>query len=112
VLLLLAALVQAAALAPTTAIADALSVNAARPQTAGSALEYGWIRGAGSAASVLGTLAVGQLITSTDLAPVAWVNAILLIAAAGATAWVPRPTTQASCSGHQRRNHQSPCSSM
>ncbi|WP_253075702.1 MFS transporter [Bradyrhizobium sp. CW1] len=35
VLLLLAALVQAAALAPTTAIADALSVNAARPRRQG-----------------------------------------------------------------------------
>ncbi|MCK1677499.1 MFS transporter [Bradyrhizobium sp. 150] len=102
VLLLLAALVQAAALAPTTAIADALSVNAARPQTAGRPLEYGWIRGAGSVAFVLGTLAVGQLITSTDLAPVAWVNAILLIAAAGATAWVPRPVAQASSSGGLR----------
>ncbi|MCK1579521.1 MFS transporter [Bradyrhizobium sp. 168] len=102
VLLLVAALVQAAALAPTTAIADALSVNAARPQTAGRPLEYGLIRGAGSIAFVLGTLAVGQLITSTDLAPVAWVNAILLIAAAGATAWVPRPVTQASSSGGLR----------
>jgi PPP family 3-phenylpropionic acid transporter len=102
VLLLLAALVQAAALAPTTAIADALSVNAARPRTAGRPLEYGWIRGAGSVAFVLGTLAVGQLITSTDLAPVAWVNAILLIAAAGATAWVPRPVAQASSSGGLR----------
>ncbi|WP_247332419.1 MULTISPECIES: MFS transporter [unclassified Bradyrhizobium] len=99
VLLLLAALVQAAALAPTTAIADALSVNAAPQQRAGRAFEYGWIRGAGSASFVLGTLAVGQLITSTDLAPVLWVNAILLIAAAGATVWVPPPATQAASMG-------------
>ncbi|MET4279480.1 MULTISPECIES: MFS transporter [unclassified Bradyrhizobium] len=94
-LLLLVALVQAVALAPTTAIADALSVNAARPQMAGRAFEYGWIRGGASAAFVLGTLAVGQLISPADLAPVAWLNAILLIAAAVATTWVPGPAAQA-----------------
>ncbi|WP_256477642.1 MFS transporter [Bradyrhizobium sp. C-145] len=43
--LLLVALVQAAALAPTTSIADALSVNTARPRFAGRPFEYGWIRG-------------------------------------------------------------------
>jgi len=93
-LLLLVTLVQAAALAPTTSIADALSVNAARPQWAGRAFEYGWIRGSASAAFVVGTLIIGQLISSTDLTPVIWLNAALLIAAAGATALVPRVIAQ------------------
>ncbi len=101
-LLLLVALVQAVALAPTTAIADALSVNAARPQMAGRAFEYGWIRGGASAAFVLGTLAVGQLISPAYLAPVAWLNAILLIAAAVATVWVPGPAAQAASMGGLR----------
>ncbi|SFJ44423.1 MFS_1 like family protein [Bradyrhizobium sp. Gha] len=51
--LLVVALFQAAALAPTTSIADALSVNTARPQFAGRPFEYGWIRGSASAAFVL-----------------------------------------------------------
>ncbi|WP_065752173.1 MFS transporter [Bradyrhizobium paxllaeri] len=94
-LLLLVALVQAAALAPTTSIADALSVNAARPQIAGRPFEYGWIRGAASTAFVCGTLIIGQLITSSDLTRVIWLNAVLLIAAAGVTALVPRVSAPA-----------------
>jgi MFS transporter, PPP family, 3-phenylpropionic acid transporter len=88
-LLLLVALVQAAALAPTTSIADALSVSAAKPQIEGRPFEYGWIRGSASAAFVLGTLAVGQLISRTDLTPVIWMNAFLLATAAGLTALIP-----------------------
>ncbi|ANW04554.1 MFS transporter [Bradyrhizobium icense] len=95
-LLLLVALVQAAALAPTTSIADALSVNAARPQLAGRPFEYGWIRGAASAAFVCGTLIIGQLVTSTDLTRVIWLNAGLLVAAAAVTALVPRVSAPSS----------------
>src|SRR4030088_2479330 len=92
--LLFIALVQAAALAPTTSIADALSVNAAKPQLAGRPFEYGWIRGSASAAFVLGTLAAGQLISRTDLTPNIWMNVALLVAAGCATALVSRVTTQ------------------
>lgn len=88
-LLLVVALVQAAALAPTTSIADALSVNVRRPQPAARSLEYGWIRGSASAAFVFGTLVVGQLIIPPDLTPIIWMNAALLIAAACATAFLP-----------------------
>jgi MFS transporter, PPP family, 3-phenylpropionic acid transporter len=70
-LLFFVALVQAAALAPTTSIADALSVNAAKPQIAGKPFEYGRIRGSGSGAFVLGTLIIGQLVTcSPEMPPV------------------------------------------
>ncbi|XSC44742.1 MFS transporter [Bradyrhizobium sp. RDT10] len=93
-LLLVVALVQAAALAPTTSIADALSVNAARPQRAGRPFEYGWIRGSASAAFVCGTLIIGQIISPTDLTRVIWLNAALLVVAAGATALVPDVAAQ------------------
>jgi PPP family 3-phenylpropionic acid transporter len=93
-LLLLVALVQAAALAPTTSIADALSVNAARPELAGRPFEYGWIRGSASAAFVCGTLIIGQLISANDLTRVIWLNAALLVVAAGATALVPKVVVQ------------------
>ena len=93
-LLLLVASVQAAALAPTTSIADALSVNAAKPERAGKPFEYGWIRGAGSAAFVLGTLVIGQLISRTYLNPIIWMNVALLLAAAAATALLPHASDQ------------------
>jgi len=86
-LLVIITSLQAAALAPTTSIADALSVNAAKPQVAGKPFEYGWIRGSASAAFVLGTLIIGQLISRTDLNPIIWMNVALLVAAA-ADAWV------------------------
>jgi MFS transporter, PPP family, 3-phenylpropionic acid transporter len=89
--LLILILVQAAALAPTTSIADSLSVNRSSPQSAGARPEYGWIRGAGSAAFAGGTLIMGQLITPHDLTPVIWMNAALLLVAGGATALLPMP---------------------
>jgi MFS transporter, PPP family, 3-phenylpropionic acid transporter len=92
--LFLIALVQAATLAPTTAMADALSVNAAKPQRAGKPFEYGWIRGAASAAFVLGTLTIGQLISQDNLTPVIWMNMVLLVAAALATALLPNVTAR------------------
>jgi PPP family 3-phenylpropionic acid transporter len=92
--LLMVALLQAAALAPTTSIADALSVNVAIPHMA-RRLEYGWIRGAASAALVLGTLTAGQLIAASDLSPIVWMSAGLLIATACITALLPAATTRA-----------------
>jgi MFS transporter, PPP family, 3-phenylpropionic acid transporter len=100
-LLFVVFLLQAAALAPTTSLADALSVNVATPNT-GKRLEYGWLRGSASAAFVLGTLIVGQLITSTDLSPVIWMNACLLIAAAASTALLPNAACQLA-SRHSRQ---------
>ena len=79
-LFLAIALVQAAALAPTTSLADAL---------AGRRLDYGWVRGSASAAFVLGTLVIGQLITGSDLHPVIWMNVALLLAAAAAAGLAP-----------------------
>jgi PPP family 3-phenylpropionic acid transporter len=88
-LVLLIALAQAAALAPTTSLADALTVNAAKPR-----IEYGRIRGAASAAFLVGTLVIGQLIVPADLSPIIWLNAALLMVAAVATALLPGTAPQ------------------
>jgi MFS transporter, PPP family, 3-phenylpropionic acid transporter len=87
--LLAVASLQAAALAPTTSLADALSVNSAKPERAGKPFEYGWIRGTASAAFVVGTLTIGQFISGTDLTAIVWMNVALLVAAAAATALLP-----------------------
>ena len=92
--LLCIASLQAAALAPTTSLADALSVNAAKPQMAGKPFEYGWIRGSASAAFVSGTLIIGRLISGTDLNPIIWMNVALLVATAAATALLPGVSAQ------------------
>jgi MFS transporter, PPP family, 3-phenylpropionic acid transporter len=86
---LLIALAQAAALAPTTSLADALTVTAASSRMAAKTFEYGPIRGAASAAFLVGTLVVGQLIVPTDLSPIIWMNVALLMVAAAATALIP-----------------------
>jgi PPP family 3-phenylpropionic acid transporter len=87
---------QAACLAPTTSLADALSVNAARPQIAGKEFEYGWLRGSASLAFVLGTLTAGQLISTTDVTPIIWMNLSLLVLAAASTALLPPALTRPS----------------
>jgi PPP family 3-phenylpropionic acid transporter len=88
-LLLSITVIQAAFLAPTTSLADALSVNAARPRLAGREFEYGWIRGSASLAFILGTLTIGQLVSRTDVTPIIWMNVSLLVAAAGSTGLLP-----------------------
>ena len=88
-LLLFITVIQAASLAPTTSLADALCVNAARPQIAGKEFEYGWIRGSASLAFILGTLTVGQLISRTNVTPIVWLNLSFLVVAAALTALLP-----------------------
>jgi PPP family 3-phenylpropionic acid transporter len=74
-------LVQAVALAPTAALADAL---------AGRRADYGRIRAAGSAAFVGGTLLIGQMVSASDLRPVLWMHAGLLVLAGLAAGLLPR----------------------
>jgi MFS transporter, PPP family, 3-phenylpropionic acid transporter len=66
----------AAMLAPITALADAIAVNAARAPRKG--FEYGWVRGSASAAFIAGTLAAGQIVGANDLSAIAWMQAALL----------------------------------
>src|SRR5690349_20264343 len=93
--LLSISLLQAAALAPTTALADALALAAAQPRNGTPGFEYGWVRGTGSALFVIGTLLSGQLVDSLGLASILVLHAALLAAAAGPALLVPRPLPQA-----------------
>ena len=70
------------ALAPMTVLADALAIG-----TRG--FEYGRVRGTGSAAFILGTLASGQAIGAFGLAVIVPLQALLLGAAAFAATRVP-----------------------
>jgi MFS transporter, PPP family, 3-phenylpropionic acid transporter len=100
--LLTVALLQAAALAPMTSLADALAVNVARPQLAGKPFEYGWLRGSASAAFVAGTLLAGQLVTRTNFTPIIWMNAALLAATAGATSLLPAAQRTMPCASRSK----------
>lgn len=87
---LIVVLVQAAALAPITSIADALTVNRVISPLTGKPVEYGLIRGAASLAFLSGTLVVGQFIAATGIDSVIWLNVGLLVTAVAATAFLPR----------------------
>jgi PPP family 3-phenylpropionic acid transporter len=81
---------QAVCLAPTTTLADALALGAAAPRGRdGARFEYGWVRGAASAAFVAGSLAAGQMLRTAPLDAILWMHAALLGAATLAVALVP-----------------------
>jgi PPP family 3-phenylpropionic acid transporter len=91
-ILLIVWLCHEAALAPTTSLADALALNASKSRArAGVNFEYGWVRGAASAAFVFGTLAAGQVIGWTSLTSIAWMHGALLLAAAAGAMLLPAP---------------------
>ncbi|HEX3576137.1 MAG TPA: MFS transporter [Rhodopila sp.] len=73
--LLLASVAHAAVLAPLTPLADALTL---REAAEGGRFEYGWVRGAGSASFILGTLLAGQAVSRFGLVAIIWLNGVLL----------------------------------
>ncbi len=76
----------ACAIAGLAPLADALALAAAgRERT----FSYGWVRGAGSAAFVVGTLASGLLVARAGLASVIVSSGLLFLVMAAATARVP-----------------------
>ena len=88
--LLFVALLHAAMLAPTSVLADALALSAATTSSnTRSRFEYGWVRGLGSLAFILGSLAAGQSIQAFGIDSIVIGQAILLVTAAGAAFWVP-----------------------
>ena len=89
--LLLISLLHAAALAPTTTLADALALGAAQRRDTQRGFEYGWVRGAGSGVFVVGTLVSGQVVASWGLSSIIVLQAALLVAASGAATLVPTP---------------------
>jgi MFS transporter, PPP family, 3-phenylpropionic acid transporter len=89
--LMVIACFQAAALTPVTTTADALAVHASTRNTGPTGFEYGWVRGIGSAAFVIGTLFAGQMLTLNSLEPsiLVWLHAALLSGAIAGAALVP-----------------------
>ena len=89
--LLALSLLHAATLAPVTILADALALGAASPPPGSGrrGFEYGWVRGTGSAAFIVGTLLSGQAVSAWGLDVIVWLQAMLLGAAAGAATLVP-----------------------
>ena len=76
--LLAISLLHATALAPTTNLADALALVSSRRATHGG-FEYGWVRGAGSAAFIVASLIAGWAIASQGLSIVIWMQALLML---------------------------------
>jgi MFS transporter, PPP family, 3-phenylpropionic acid transporter len=85
---LIVSLFQAAALAPTANLADALALAASKAKT-GTGFEYGWVRGAGSAAFIVGSIVAGAAISAYGLAVILWLQAALLTAVPWAARQVP-----------------------
>jgi PPP family 3-phenylpropionic acid transporter len=91
-MLLSISLLHAAALAPITTLADAIALAVARPAGSATGFEYGWARGAGSAAFIVGTLLSGQVVTAWGLPSIVVSHASLLLGAACAGMLVPEPS--------------------
>src|SRR5437870_10176182 len=85
-------LLHAAALAPLVPLADALALSAARSGRNGGrgGFEYGWVRGAGSAAFIAGMLLSGQAAARYGLSATLWLGAVCLFAAAACALLVPQ----------------------
>jgi MFS transporter, PPP family, 3-phenylpropionic acid transporter len=82
---LLLTLLHAAFLAPMTVLADALALGSSKA----AKFEYGWVRGAGSAAFIAGIGLSGQLVGGFGLEAIIWSQALLLAAAAIAATRIP-----------------------
>jgi len=84
--LLAVSVLHAAAIAALAPLADALALAAAERE---GTFCYGWVRGAGSAAFVLGTLVSGLLVARAGLASIIVSSGLLFLVMAVATARVP-----------------------
>jgi MFS transporter, PPP family, 3-phenylpropionic acid transporter len=89
-------LLQAAALAPLVPLADALALAAASGTNGRCGFEYGWVRGAGSAAFIAGMLLAGQAVAGYGLVATIWLGAACLIAASFCAPLVPALRADAS----------------
>jgi MFS transporter, PPP family, 3-phenylpropionic acid transporter len=85
--LLVISLLHAAMLAPAATLADALALRSASENDA--RFEYGWVRGAGSAAFVVGAIISGQVVNAFGFASALAAQAIFLAGAAGVVFLVP-----------------------
>jgi hypothetical protein len=91
--LLIVGVIHSAALAPLAPLSDTLALGSAAPARlnppCAHAFYYGWLRGAGSAAFILGTVLSGQAIGRFGIITVVWLNAGLLAMTAFAARIVP-----------------------
>jgi PPP family 3-phenylpropionic acid transporter len=88
-------LLHAASLAPTTMLADAIALQSAHQNSGPPRFEYGWIRGTGSAAFIVGSLLSGQTIEIFGLTAAIGGQALFLTFA-GCSAWfIPDNRNQA-----------------
>jgi PPP family 3-phenylpropionic acid transporter len=83
-----------AALAPLAPLSDTLALGAATGGRSNDTLrrrfEYGWVRGAGSAAFIFGSVLSGQAVGHFGIGTVVWLSAALLTTAAFAAILVPQ----------------------
>jgi PPP family 3-phenylpropionic acid transporter len=86
--LLVIALLHAAMLAPTTTLADALALRSAS-KNGSTRFEYGWVRGVGSAAFLLGAIGSGQVVNVLGFGSALAAQALFLAGAACAALLVP-----------------------
>src|SRR5262249_27966413 len=87
--LLIAVLLLSATLAPAAPLADALTLAAAEPRQRKRRFEYGWVRGAGSAAFIAGLIGSGQATQAFGPQAALVLQSMLLILAALWIAAVP-----------------------
>jgi MFS transporter, PPP family, 3-phenylpropionic acid transporter len=74
-------MLQAIALAPLTPLTDAMALLATKAprEAVQPGFEYGWVRGAGSAAFVIGNVIVGSVLSLGTLSLILWIQAALLL---------------------------------
>src|ERR1700751_5309094 len=86
--------VHTAALAPLPPLSDTLALGTAAPTGSGGMprwkFHYGWLRGCGSAAFVVGLVLSGQAIGHFGIVVIVWLNAALLLAASPVALGVPQ----------------------
>jgi PPP family 3-phenylpropionic acid transporter len=92
--LLVVGVLQAAMLAPLAPLADTLALGTAasarQGEMAGPVIDYGWIRGTGSASFILGSVLSGGAIGQLGIGAIIWFNAALLAIAAVTAVRLPR----------------------
>jgi PPP family 3-phenylpropionic acid transporter len=104
--LLLVSLLQSFALAPIVPLADALSLASAAPALRSTVrrrgFDYGWVRGAGSAAFIVGVVLGGRILGRLGFTSILSLNAALLAAAAFLALQVPDRIASGSTTGALR----------
>ena len=87
-------LLHAIALAPLSNLADALALVASKGGPGRAGFEYGWVRGAGSAAFILALVSSGYVVAAQGLTIILVLQALLMLAVPLAVASVPPVTAR------------------